>query len=154
MRCRILRQPERTNVASVNKVILIGNLGADPELRHTAAGQAVCELRMATNESWTAKDGTKQEKTEWHRVVVWAKTAENCAKYLKKGKSAYVEGRLQTRQWDDKDGNKRYTTEIVADRVQFLGTKGEGGEDSGKGQGSPPDDGGGMGNSTDSDVPY
>lgn len=108
-------------MSSVNKVILLGNLGADPELRHTSGGQSVCELSVATNEKWTDKSGQKQEKTEWHRVVVWGKVGENCAKYLKKGSQAYLEGKLQTRSWEDKDGNKRYTTEVNAFTVQFLG---------------------------------
>jgi single-strand DNA-binding protein len=107
--------------AGVNKVILIGNLGAKPELKYLPSGQAVCEMRVATNESWT-KDGQKQEKTEWHRVVAWGKIGENCAQYLDKGRSVYVEGKLQTRSWDDKKtGEKRYATEIVALSVQFLG---------------------------------
>lgn len=107
--------------AAVNKVILIGNLGAKPELKYLPSGQAVCELRLATNESYT-KDGEKHEKTEWHRVVAWGKTGENCAQYLDKGRSVYVEGKLQTRSWDDKtSGEKRYMTEIVALTVQFLG---------------------------------
>ncbi|MCB9530347.1 MAG: single-stranded DNA-binding protein [Myxococcales bacterium] len=124
-------------MASVNKVILIGNLGADPELRTTAGGQAVCELRLATNERWTDKSGATQERTEWHRVVVWGRSAENAAKYLAKGRSAYVEGRLQTREWTDKDGNKRYTTEIVADRLQFIGGR-DGGGGGGRYDGPPP----------------
>jgi single-strand DNA-binding protein len=106
---------------SVNKVILIGNLGADPELRYTNSGSAVANLRIATNETWTDKNGERQERTEWHQIVVWGKQAENCSKYLKKGRSIYVEGRLQTRQWEDQSGNKRYTTEVVATTVQFLG---------------------------------
>lgn len=113
-------------MASVNKVIIIGNLGADPEKRVTGSGQTVATLNVATNEKWTDKGGQKQERTEWHRVVVWGAQADNCAQYLSKGKQVYVEGRLQTRQWDDKEGKKRYTTEIVAQRVQFLG--GAGGE--------------------------
>lgn len=104
----------------VNKVIIIGNLGADPELRYTQAGQAVANFRVATNERWTDKDGQTQERTEWHRIVVWGRQAENCEKYLSKGRQVYVEGRLQTREWDDKDGNKRHTTEVVASSVQFL----------------------------------
>ncbi len=106
----------------VNKVILVATLGADPELRYTGSGTAVCELRLATNESWLDKQGQKQERTEWHRVVVWGDPGENCAKYLAKGRGVYVEGRIQTRSWDDKDGNKRYTTEIIAspNGVQFL----------------------------------
>lgn len=111
-------------MASVNKVILIGNLGDDPEKRVTGAGQPVTTLRIATNERWTDKAGQKQERTEWHRIVVWGPQAENCAQYLAKGRQVYVEGRLQTRQWDDKEGNKRWTTEIVAQRVQFLGGPG------------------------------
>lgn len=112
---------------SVNKVILVGNLGADPELRYTGSGTPVCELRLATNESWTDKQGQKQERTEWHRVIVWGKTGENCSKYLSKGRQVYLEGRLQTRSWDDKEGNKRYTTEIIANDVQFLSSGGGGG---------------------------
>jgi single-strand DNA-binding protein len=105
----------------VNKVILIGNLGADPELRYTSGGQAVCDLRLATNESWTDKSGQKQERTEWHRVVMWGKPAEICKQYLTKGQKLYVEGRLQTRSWDDKEGNKRYSTEIIGTDFMFLG---------------------------------
>lgn len=107
-------------MASVNKVILIGKLGRDPEMRHTPSGAAVCTLNLATTETWS-DNGQKQERTEWHRVIVWGKQAENCAKYLAKGRAAFVEGRLQTRSWDDKDGQKRYATEIVAQTVQFLG---------------------------------
>ena len=106
---------------SVNKVILIGNLGAKPELKYLPSGQAVCEMRLATNESYTDKQNQKQERTEWHRVVVWGKTAENCAQYLDKGRSCYVEGRLQTREWEAKDGGKRTVIEVVAERVQFMG---------------------------------
>ena len=114
-------------MASVNKVIIIGNLGADPELRYTPGGQAVCDLRIATSDQWTDKSGERKEQTEWHRIVVWGKQAENCSQYLSKGRQVYVEGRLRTRQWDDKEGNKRYTTEIVAQTVQFLGGgRGEG----------------------------
>jgi len=108
--------------ASVNKVILVGNLGQKPELKYLPSGQAVCELRVATNESFTDKNQQKQERTEWHRVVCWGKLGENCAQYLDKGRPVYVEGRLQTRSWDDKNtGEKRYMTEIVAQSVQFLG---------------------------------
>lgn len=109
-------------MASVNKVILVGNLGQDPEIRYTPGGAAVCNFSIATTERWNSKQsGQLEEKTEWHRIVVWGKQAENCNQYLKKGRPAYIEGRLQTRSWDDKDGNKRYTTEIVAQAVQFLG---------------------------------
>jgi single-strand DNA-binding protein len=135
----------------VNKVILIGNLGADPEVRFTPGGQAVANFRVATNDSWTDKAGQKQERTEWHRIVVWGKLAELCGEYLKKGRQAYLEGRLQTREWTDKEGKKNYTTEVVANTVQFLGGgRGEGagsggrggpsgGEDFGGGQGQGPD---------------
>jgi len=106
---------------SVNKVILLGRLGQDPELKYTPGGSPVCNFSLATTESWTDKGGQKQEKTEWHRVVVWGKLAELCNQYLSKGRQAFLEGRLQTRSWDDKDGNKRYTTEILASTVQFIG---------------------------------
>ena len=101
-------------MGSVNKVILVGNLGRDAELRYTPGGAAVATLNMATTEVWNDKAGQRQEKTEWHRVVLWGKSAESLSEYLTKGKQIYVEGRLQTRQWDDKDGNKRYTTEMHA----------------------------------------
>lgn len=106
---------------SVNKVIVIGRLGQDPELKHTPGGMPVCNFTVATTESWSDKSGKKQEKTEWHRIVVWGKLAELCNQYLAKGKQAYIEGSLQTRSWDDKNGGKKYTTEIVAKSVQFLG---------------------------------
>ena len=109
-------------MAGINKVIIVGNLGKDPELRHTPQGQAVCNFSIATSESWNDKAGQKQERTEWHRVVVWGKLGELCSKYLQKGRQVYVEGKLQTRAWDDKDGQKRYTTEVVANTVQFLGS--------------------------------
>jgi len=119
-------------MASVNKVILIGNLGADPELRYTPNGnRPVCSLRIATSDSYKDKAGVKQERTEWHTVTVWGDQAENCNKYLAKGRSVYVEGRLQTRQWDDKEGIKRYSTDVVAERVQFLGGQGGGGGEPG-----------------------
>jgi len=113
-------------MGSVNKVILVGNLGRDAELRYTPTGAAVATLNMATTEVWNDKAGQRQEKTEWHRIVVWGKTAESLNEYLTKGKQIYVEGRLQTRQWDDKDGNKRYTTEIRGDRIVLLGGGGGG----------------------------
>jgi single-strand DNA-binding protein len=121
-------------MGSVNKVILVGNLGADPELKYTPSNRAVCNLSVATNEVWKDKSGQKQEKTEWHRVNVWGEQAENCSKFLAKGRMVYVEGRLQTRSWDDKDGKKRYSTEVVADRVVFLGG-GAGAENGGGGGG-------------------
>jgi single-strand DNA-binding protein len=142
-------------MAGVNKVILIGNLGKDPELRFTQGGQAVCTFSMATTESWNDRaSGEKVERTEWHRIVVWGRAAELCAKYLAKGRTAFVEGRLQTREWEDKDGHKRWTTEINAQNVQFLGgprgagpeggaPSSEGGSFSSGPQGQPPggDDG-------------
>lgn len=106
---------------SINKVMLIGRLGQDPELKYTPSGSAVCNFSLATSESWTDKGGQKQERTEWHRVVVWGKLAELCNQYLAKGRQAFIEGSLQTRQWEDKQGQKRYTTEINARNVQFLG---------------------------------
>lgn len=108
-------------MASVNKVMLIGNLGGDPEKRVTGTGQAVTNFNMATTDRWTDKGGQKQERTEWHRVVVWGPQADSCAQYLNKGRQVYVEGSLRTRQWKDRDGNTRYTTEVIAQRVQFLG---------------------------------
>ncbi|MGH0037600.1 MAG: single-stranded DNA-binding protein [Myxococcota bacterium] len=141
-------------MAGVNKVILIGNLGRDPELRYTQSGQPVTNFTLATSENWTDKQsGEKQERTEWHRIIVWGRTGEMCAKYLAKGRTVYVEGRLQTREWEDKEGNKRRTTEINAQTVQFLGGprgegrgdggSGGGGQDAGPGPGGPagpPDD--------------
>ena len=108
-------------MASVNKVILIGNLGRDPEVRYTQNGSAVANFTLATNEVWTDKGGARQERTEWHRIVVWGKQAEIAREHLSKGKQVYVEGSLQTRQWDDREGNKRQTTEIKALRVVMLG---------------------------------
>jgi single-strand DNA-binding protein len=110
-------------MAGVNKVILIGNLGRDPELRYIPSGQAVANFSLATTENWTSKSGEREERTEWHRIVAWGKTAELCAQYLSKGRTVYVEGRLQTREWEDKDGQKRRTTEIHAQTVQFIGSK-------------------------------
>ncbi len=109
---------------SVNKVILVGRLGQNPEVRYTPSGAAVANFSLATNENWIDKSGQKQEKTEWHRIVVWGKTAENCNQYLAKGRQVYVEGKLQTRQWQDKDGQTKYTTEVQAQTVQFLGANG------------------------------
>ena len=160
----------------VNKVILIGNLGADPEVRFTPGGQAVANFRIATSESWNDKNGQKQERTEWHRIVVWGKLAELCGEYLKKGRQCYVEGRLQTREWTDKENRKNYTTEVVASGVTFLGGR-DGGEGGGSGggfrgrssggsrggggmdndYGPPPDDnmgGGGHGGGGDDDIPF
>ena len=109
---------------SVNKVILIGNLGQDPELRYTSAGVAVATFTLATNESWKDQDGNLQERTQWHNLVAWRKLAEICGEYLKKGSRIYVEGRLQYRNYDDKNGVKRYVTEIVIDQMMMLDSKG------------------------------
>lgn len=108
-------------MAGVNKVIIVGNLGRDPELRYTQGGTPVAQLSLATTRTYTNRNNERVDDTEWHRVVVWGKQAESCNQYLEKGRQVYVEGRLQTRSWDDNDGNKRYTTEIVAESVQFLG---------------------------------
>lgn len=108
-------------MSGVNKVIIIGRLGSDPEVKTVAGGKAVARLSVATSESWTDRDGKKQERTEWHRIVVWDKLAELCGKYLAKGRQVYLEGRLETRSWEDPQGQKKYTTEIVANVVQFLG---------------------------------
>jgi len=110
-------------MASVNKVILLGNLGADPELRSTQSGQSVCTLRLATNEHWVGKDGQKQERTEWHRVIFWARLADTISKFVKKGDALYIEGKITTRQWQDKDNVTRYTTEIIGDKFEFVGGK-------------------------------
>jgi single-strand DNA-binding protein len=121
-------------MGSVNKVILVGNLGRDPEVRYTQGGSPVANFTLATNDVWTDKSGARQERTEWHRIVVWGKTAEIVRDHLSKGKQVYVEGSLQTRQWDDRDGNKRSTTEVKASRVVLLG-RAEGGVE---GRGGPP----------------
>ena len=110
-------------MSSVNKVILIGNLGADPELRYTSSGRAVVNFNLATSRTWNNRDGEKQEETEWHRIVAWDKLAEICGEYLKKGAQTYVEGRLQTRSWEDKNGVKRYTTETVVSEMRMLGSR-------------------------------
>jgi len=130
----VIRHKE-IDMGSVNKVILVGNLGADPELKYTPTNRALCNLRIATTDVFKDKGGQRQERTEWHRVTVWGESAENCSKYLAKGRSVYVEGRLQTRSYD-KDGQKHYATDVVADRVVFLGSGG-GGAASGAGDGGP-----------------
>ena len=112
-------------MAGVNKVILVGNLGADPEVKYTPSGKSVANFRIATSEQWTNKDGEKEERTEWHRIVAWGRLGEICGEYLHKGKQVYVEGRLQTKTWEDRDGNKRYTTEIIAQAMQMLGAAGK-----------------------------
>lgn len=122
----------------LNKVMLIGNLGADPEVRYTSGGSAVANVRLATAESWRDKEsGDMQERTEWHRVVFFARLAEIVGEYLRKGSQIYVEGRLQTRKWQDRDGNERYTTEIVANEMQMLGGRGGSGGGSHEGQSAP-----------------
>ena len=144
-------------MASVNKVILVGNLGRDPELRYIPSGQAVANFTLATNDRWRDKEGNNQERTEWHRIVAWGKSAENCAQYLQKGRSVYIEGRLQTREWEDKDGNKRQTTETIAQTVQFLGGRGGGGGAGGAESGGGPTAGSGGGEPSSppsSDVPF
>ena len=112
-------------MSGVNKAIIVGNLGSDPELRHTQGGTPVANFRVATNEVYKSRDGERTERTEWHRVVAFGRLAEICGQYLKKGKQVYLEGRIQTRDWDDKDGNKRYTTEIVATQMVMLGRAGD-----------------------------
>jgi len=151
-------------MGSVNKVILVGNLGRDAELRYTPGGAAVATLNLATTEVWNDKGGQRQEKTEWHRIVLWGKQAESLQEYLTKGKQIYVEGRLQTRQWDDKDGNKRYTTEIKADRITLLGGGGGGARGAGGASAEYSGRGGGGGGGqmdeppvepiTDDDIPF
>lgn len=122
-------------MSGVNKVILVGRLGGDPDMRYMPNGKAVANMTVATSESWKDKDGQKQEKTEWHKVVMFDKVAEVCGEYLKKGREVYFEGRIQTRKWQDKDGNDRYTTEIVAKEMQMLGSK----NDAPQGSESPTD---------------
>lgn len=112
-------------MSGVNKVIIVGRLGLDPEVKQVGQGNTVTRLSIATSENWVDKEGQKQERTEWHKVVVWGKLAEICGKHLAKGRQVYVEGRLQTRSWEDQQGQKRYSTEIVANTVQFLGSPGE-----------------------------
>jgi single-strand DNA-binding protein len=124
-------------MASVNKVILVGNLGKDPEVRYMPNGEAVCNFSIATTDSWKDKAGEKQERTEWHNIVMYRKLAEIAGEYLKKGRPVYVEGRLQTRKWQDKEGADRYTTEIIADSMQMLGSKDGGSSSSDYGQ-TPP----------------
>jgi len=121
-------------MASVNKVILVGNLGRDPELRYTKNGSAVANFTLATSDNFTTKDGQREERTEWHRIVAWGKTAELCTQYLAKGRTVYIEGQLRTREWEDKEGGKRQTTEVHAQTVQFIGPRGSGG---GRGGGGP-----------------
>jgi single-strand DNA-binding protein len=152
----------------INKVILIGNLGADPELRYTQSGVAVASFNVATSERWKDKDGQQQEQTEWHRIVAWRQLAEICNEYLHKGSRVYIEGKLQTRKWQDQNGNDRYTTEIVAREMKMLSPRGESGGHGGSGGDydpgpEPPSGGSGYddfaggsqtGGGTGSDVPF
>jgi single-strand DNA-binding protein len=140
-------------MASVNRVILVGHLGRDPELRYTPSGTAVANFTLATNDAWTDKAGEKQERTEWHRIVVWGKQAEIAGEYLTKGKQVFIEGSLQTREWNDKEGNKRQTTEIKAQRVIMLG-RGEGRAEAG-GVGRVAEmDSGGEPQMNEDDIPF
>lgn len=147
-------------MSGVNKVILIGNLGSDPQVRYTPQGTAVANFNIATSERFNNKAGEREERTEWHRIVAWGKLAEICQQYLKKGKQVYIEGRLQTRQWEDQQGQKRQTTEIVAQQMTMLGRAGEGGPASpgGNTDFAPQDFGSpepaAQGASTDDDLPF
>jgi single-strand DNA-binding protein len=143
-------------MAGINKVILIGRLGNDPEVRYTPSGSAVANFSIATSDEWTDKDsGERKERTEWHRIVAWNRLGEICGEYLSKGRQVYVEGRLQTRSWEDRDGNKRYTTEIVASEVQFLGGRDSGGTGRGASRGSGSDDSGSPGpGPEEDDIPF
>jgi single-strand DNA-binding protein len=149
-------------MGSVNKAIIVGNLGRDAELRYTPGGVAVATLNVATTESWKDKGGQRQEKTEWHRIVLWGKPAESLSEYLVKGKQIYIEGRIETRQWEDKDGNKRYTTEIRADKVTLLsggpgGNRSRGGNTSESAEDGHDGSGNGGGNGAhvdEDDIPF
>jgi len=156
-------------MASVNKVILVGNLGADPEVRYLPSGEAVVNLRMATTDTWKDKDGNKQEATEWHRVSFFGRQAEVCGQYLKKGSQIYVEGSIRTRKYQDKDGVEKYATEIRGDRMQMLGSRqgmgggdapqresggNRGGQDRGQSKPAAQPGGGGNFNDFDDDIPF
>lgn len=125
-------------MASLNRVFIMGNLGQDPELRYTQSQKAVATFSVATSESRPGADGQRQEQTEWHRVVVWDKQAENCSKYLTKGRTVFIEGRIQTRQWEDKQGQKRFTTEIIANNVTFVGGPRDRDASNARGEFAPP----------------
>lgn len=147
---------------SVNKAIIVGRLGADPEIRFTQSGAGVTNFNVATDSVWKDKEGQKQTRTEWHRIVVWGPQAEVCQKYLAKGREVYIEGEIQTRSWEDKEGQKRWTTEIRARDVKFLGGRGD--QDSGSGGGggdggggsdfSPPPSGGDAGGASGGEIPF
>lgn len=145
---------------SVNKAILVGNLGKDPEVRFTGTGRAVCKFPVATTSTWNDNDGNKQERTEWHNVIVWGKQGENCGKFLSKGRQVFVEGEIRSRSYDDKDGNKRYITEIIAQNVRFLGGGAGGGRSGGGGDPGYPEEpamgmgGGGAAAADDDDIPF
>jgi len=149
-------------MSGVNKVILVGNLGSDPTVRFAANGTAVANFNIATTERFNNKAGEREERTEWHRVVAWGRLAEICQQYLKKGKQVYIEGRLQTRQWEDQQGQKRYTTEVVARDMQMLGRVGDQGDVPSGGGDYPSDEpmpasaggGGGGGSADDDDLPF
>lgn len=140
----------------INKVILIGNLGADPEMRQTQAGKPVCSFRVATSERWKGQDGQMKESSEWHKIVAWDRLAETCSEYLHKGSKVYIEGKLQTRKWQNKDGADQYTTEIIANNVKFLTPRdessGQGGSYGGGHGGYAPQGGGES--SMGSDCPF
>jgi single-strand DNA-binding protein len=137
---------------SVNKVFLIGNLGKDPEVRFTPGGRAVAKFPLATSEVWSDAEGQRQERTEWHNIVVWGKQAETCGQYLAKGRQVFVEVSIRTRQYDDKEGNRRYMTEVIAQRVQFLGSRAaEGGRAAAAPEDPPP---GGARSAEDDDIPF
>ena len=143
-------------MSGVNKVILVGHLGADPTMRYTQSGTPVVQFNVATTERFNDRSGERQERTEWHRVVTWAKLAEICNQYLRKGKQVYIEGRLQTRQWEDQSGNTRYTTEVVANNMVMLGRAGDVANDV-PAQQFPPDpvaQESGSGGSDDDDLPF
>ena len=142
-------------MAGVNKVILLGRLGRDPEVRYTPDGAAVASFSIATSIEWNDKQsGEKKEKTEWHRIVAWRRLGELCGEYLSKGRQVYIEGRLQTREWEDRDGNRRFTTEVVASDVQFLGPKEPSGPREGYGGVPTPDSAPPYPDSQDDDIPF
>lgn len=142
----------------INKAILIGNLGADPEIRYTQSGTQVATFNIATTERWKGQDGQMQENTEWHKIVAWSKLAEICGEYLQKGSRVYIEGRIQTRKWQDQNGVDRYTTEIIAREMKMLsprgGDAGQGGGGGGYQESFPEPPGGGFGGDTGDDVPF
>jgi single-strand DNA-binding protein len=146
-------------VAGVNKVILVGNLGSDPEVRATTSGQRVANFRLATSRSWTGQDGQRQEKTEWHSIVVWGKQAEIAERFLQKGKQIYLEGRLETRSWQDKEGQTRYKTEVICENFQMLGRAGDrngepSNDDSRDRAGAAPEESMSQAGGADDDLPF